>query len=151
MIPKFRAWDKENKKMYGCYGFDDLNMKVYRCNLADREFRQGQLETVHAVEDDLNNFDLMQSTGLKDKNGVEIFEGDIVHRKVHLILFGSDLNKWIDEYACVEWKYGGWHVGEDLLDLILDEGVDRHTLCRQTAIEIAGNIHEDKELLEAIE
>ena len=90
----------------------------------------------------------MQSTGLKDKNGVEIFEGDIVHRKVHLVLFGSDLNKWIDEYACVEWKYGGWHVGEDLLDFILDEGVDRHTLCRQTAIEIAGNIYENPELLE---
>ena len=132
MIPKFRAWHTPFKgKKFG------------------QEMKYGRAGTLLSfAEMSPDDYILMQSTGLKDKNGVEIFEGDIVHRRVHLVLFGSDLNKWIDEYACVEWKYGGWHVGEELLDLILDEGVDRHTLCRQTAIEIAGNIYEDKELLE---
>lgn len=140
MIPKFKAWDSCNKQLVDVLSID------FEDKVAYVEQENGDRYDIH-----FDNLIFLQSTGLKDKNGVEIFEGDIVHRKVHLILFGSDLNKWIDEYACVEWKYGGWHVGEDLLDLILDEGVDRHTLCRQTAIEIAGNIHEDKELLEAIE
>ena len=140
MIPKFKAWDSCNEQLVDVLSID------FEDKVANVEQENGDRYDIH-----FDNLIFLQSTGLKDKNGVEIFEGDIVHRKVHLILFGSDLNKWIDEYACVEWKYGGWHVGEDLLDLILDEGVDRHTLCRQTAIEIAGNIHEDKELLEAIE
>lgn len=148
MIPKFRAWVKPGVLSNHPNGvvadakpdFLGMNCLVKRDDLKGKECFTEII--------DFEDIELMQSTGLKDKNGVEIFEGDIVHRKVHLVLFGSDLNKWIDEYACVEWKYGGWHVGEDLLDLILDEGVDRHTLCRQTAIEIAGNIHEDKELLE---
>lgn len=140
MIPKFKAWDSCNEQLVDVLSID------FEDKVAYVEQENGDRYDIH-----FDNLIFLQSTGLKDKNGVEIFEGDIVHRKVHLILFGSDLNKWIDEYACVEWKYGGWHVGEDLLDLILDEGVDRHTLCRQTAIEIAGNIHEDKELLEAIE
>lgn len=136
MIPKFRAWWIQDEVM---------------THIDTLEFLQGGIRVSDGCWHEKFLGDeviLMQSTGLKDKNGVEIFEGDIVHRKVHLVLFGSDLNKWIDEYACVEWKYGGWHVGEDLLDLILDEGVDRHTLCRQTAIEIAGNIYENPKLLE---
>lgn len=83
---RFRAWDKENKKMYGCYGFDDLNERIYRCNLANSEFRKAHLETVYAVEDDLNNFELMQSTGLRgylddsydDSEEKDVFAGDII-------------------------------------------------------------------------
>ena len=138
MKPKFRAWSSKTAVL----------AEVINIDFREKKLKVSHWEYGDSIYFPLGEVELMQSTGLKDKNGVEIFEGDIVHRRVHLVLFGSDLNKWIDEYACVEWKYGGWHVGEDLLDLILDEGVDRHTLCRQTAIEIAGNIYENPELLE---
>ncbi|MDT2490768.1 YopX family protein [Enterococcus avium] len=129
MIPKFRAWDKENKKMYGCYGFDDLNERIYRCNLANSEFRKAHLETVYAVEDDLNNFELMQSTGLKDKDGVEIYEGDIVAIKY--------TEHGYHYYQKIVFENGTFTAGdEDWLYNIKDYCV------------VCGNIYEDKELLE---
>ncbi len=45
MIPNFRAFNKETKKMYGVDGFELSVRKIYRCSLADDEFRCGRLET----------------------------------------------------------------------------------------------------------
>ncbi|HEP7688959.1 TPA: hypothetical protein VDI54_000647, partial [Streptococcus pyogenes] len=51
-------------------GFKSSERKIYRCSLADDEFRSGRLETFHFVEDNLDDYILRQSTGLFDKNGV---------------------------------------------------------------------------------
>lgn len=63
---KFRAWDKHDKKMYK---IDVLNLWEDKVEMLEK--RVDEVRGFKAV-------DIMQSTGMLDKDGIEVFEGDII-------------------------------------------------------------------------
>ena len=127
MIPKFRAWDKRDKRIYLV---DEIH---WYCG--DFDFI-GDGITFQRLSEEV---ELMQSTGLFDKNGKEIFEGDIIlwtywdgfeDSGSAKIIFDNGMFKLLDIYTEKE-------VWNNLFDC--DENCD---------IYIQGNIYENPELLE---
>ena len=126
MIPKFRAWYTSFKgKKFG------------------QEMKYGQAgRLITHAEMSPDKYILMQSTGLKDKNGVEIFEGDIV-----LFSVSDGFNHLDHEKAVVQ--ASGCHSGLicKLVDLDLEYRIYYDPVFH-TDYEVIGNIYENKELLE---
>ena len=120
---KFRAWDKENEKM----------MKVSSLHLENKEISVKENGTFHLFRMQ----DLMQYTGVKDKNGKEIYEGDIVLIK-------------LDETSTWHKTVVGFKKGVFIADLIDKEDyvyIFHHGFTGDD-FEIIGNIYENKNLLE---
>ena len=126
MKPEFRAWTEEGKAMYyDVYPFKDGTLLLSYDGIA--------FDEVPA-----SDFILMQSTGLKDKNGKEIFEGDVVKYKVGCNTF--------TEEVVYDKNFAGFGVRDANTDIILTfwvlaENVDLSSL------EVIGNIYKNTELL----
>ena len=125
---KFRAWDKEYKKMM------EWGKQL-------KGLTQNGIKTVMSYNGEsgwsdcynLKDIDLMQYTGLKDKNGVEIYEGDIIKGK--------------------EWEHGNSHrhigvvtyIGNAFRSVGINKYLGFHGSV-DGSYEVIGNIHENSDL-----
>ena len=155
---KFRAWYKEKNKMFDVAKLDFWGgTDEATCDLASRD---EELFDIYLYE-----IELMQFSGLKDKNGKEIFRGDIVRKYVHLFedhYDGYTLG-FIDSDTTFEgYIYGvvtyvpsrGYVIKKKLIEDCIEGGKEKQKgwsqiICRRT--EVIGNIHENPELLEVSE
>lgn len=138
MIPKFRAWDSVEKKFVEHFFITDNGLI---CNMEKPTSDSKLLIPIEKSE-----LILMQSTGLKDKNGVEIFEGDVVSRNSGMpsvVKFG----KWIyEEDFGYKIKNIGFHLNSSCDDDEWFQAMDYEDIRKN--YEVIGNIYENPELLE---
>ena len=116
---KFRAWNSYENKMYE---WDEI------CKMDEK----GHLTLTNLLNNFINHVKPIQFTGLQDKNGKDIYEGDIVHFK------GT---KSDEATAIVEFKDGRFIFMIDAKAILYKDIMG----WRDT--EIIGNIHENPELI----
>ena len=120
---KFRAWDLKTKTMH----------TVENINFCGRETVTVQYNPVKKIC--LDSVLLMQYTGAKDKNGVEIYEGDIIRHQTGK--YGTDFEiKWspiLCGFTAMQIESG--HPSPQL---------NQGTMCY---FEVVGNIYENPELV----
>ena len=124
---KFRAWYKPLKKMVKV-GQITFEKGTWNCEPDNREY-------VGVCIPYQPSFILMQYTGMKDINGTEIYEGDIVAEEGHYV--NSDRLvyqkiQWKDNYAC-------WLRGE--YQRLTPKNIERYKIV------VVGNIYDNPELL----
>ena len=141
---KFRMWDKKSKKMrkVESIGFGKLNHYEnpvvngvgYDC-INDKEIM---------VHRDFPHFELMQYTGLKDKNDNKIYEGDII-RQVKVRTKEEHIDK--NNYKVV-FKYGSfWLERPDGNTVYIKDFPTIDEFVGFECFEVIGNVYENPELL----
>lgn len=131
---KFRAWEPDTKKMVEVFGINPMVRKVYLSYQQLFGMPGDDLLLSYEPDDEYSYVRLMKYTGLKDKNGVEIYVGDICN--THLDSEFPYIREvvQVEDRPVIEFK--------PATGSMLVEGNMKDT-------EVIGNIYENPELLEA--
>lgn len=125
-IIKFRAWDKDDKIMY----YQDRPVQV-EFLFWGRESFYAKVASEHEEYADNSKLVLMQFTGLRDKTGIEIYEGDILYNPhdsagYYLVVWDNQGERFTlgynDKYPLKHYRPDQWW-------------------------EVVGNIHENPEII----
>jgi len=125
---KFRAWLKEDKKMVDVETMDFTDKSI-------QYLKRSEIINAYILKrESFDDVELMQYTGVKDKNGKEIYENDLIscNKYKNIVVFF--------ENGCFKVKYPR----NDTTNIIcaLDTFLEKY-MCK-----ISGNIYENKKLLE---
>jgi len=127
---KFRAWNKKENRWANINQLTDWgSAEMTACVGMGNE--QYPYQTMRIESDEI--YELMQFTGLTDKNGKEIYEGDI--------LKGAGIVSWNEKevrWSCIHIEWNDKKEWHDMLYLT-------------TPLEVIGNIYEHKHLLDNID
>ena len=136
MIHKFRAWHIHKQIM---------------CEVIRIDFEQGIITLDLETDDDgyywmetdwsFSDVEIMQSTGCRDKNGIEIYEGDVIKDKYDKI--------WL-----VQWYVGAFVITNKIPDSDGQTSTYSHfsnVSNHHFYFEVIGNVYQDPELLEVVE
>ena len=142
---KFRAWDRINKNMCEVTSLNFYDECVYLNEHADGSGTRNRLGEV----------ELMQYTGLKDKNGVEIYEGDML---LYPDTYTEEVDVGVGSVPVAQMEENSFYpvvffegaFGLNVLDSeLLYNGFQslREVLSCVEYVEVIGNIYQNKELL----
>lgn len=146
MITKFRAWDTTNKEMFkDTFAITESGQVV----TVEQGFVTDTPEYVF-----VDNLVVMQSTGLKDLNSIEIFEGDILEiQGLRMVVkFGSYNYIEPSNSGCgaMDYMYDGLGFYVELINFVFLDGIspfEPETLKESVVI---GNIYENPEFLKEV-
>ncbi|HHI3604947.1 TPA: YopX family protein [Bacillus anthracis] len=123
---EFRAWEKEEKKMYHDVGIVGT-LIILEHEQRGYDFCEADLTLYDQLDD---KYDLMQYTGIKDKNGKKIFKGDIVKDHDDCLY----IVEWDKKDAMFYYKDSYGYEDDDLR-------------MSAVAFEVIGNIYENQNLI----
>ncbi|WP_421663606.1 YopX family protein [Lysinibacillus telephonicus] len=137
---KFRAWDKENQRLYEVVGIsyeDNGDVLAWR--------KPYENENVNWCTYGLKvgeEAELIQYTGSKDINGREIYEGDLYKYTISHDMYNPESGHTtfeIERVKAVTFENGAFYHGNDLLADVIEH---------DDSFTYVGNIYENPELLE---
>jgi len=131
---KFRAWDSVKKEMFkDTFAITESGQVV----VVEQKFVTSSPDYIF-----VDHLVIMQSTGLKDKNGKEIFEGDVLTNGMDIVDVRN--HETLGFYTLVNGREVFFGHGTSIEEF--EENIEGFT----EIAEVLGNVYENPELLEAI-
>lgn len=157
---KFRGFDEQSKEMYYDFQWVDSG-KEGNDSIIFKSDKQKLSSNPHPFKNPYfkQQYHIMQYTGLKDKNGKDIYEGDILKHsfkfygeaindsKEQEVIEGEEVGQIIFKDGCFTYVHKNEQGGGSEIAGMIDPSDEDLIGMEIYEFEIIGNIHEDKHLL----